>query len=715
MAVERISQPAVSPDGRFVAFVVSRPDPKENKTRHCIRLLDLATRETRELTPGPGNHQQPAWSPDGQWIAFVSDRDDKLGSQLWVLPFGPGEARRITSGYGGADHPRWAPDSRRIALARKVVVSPDYKPDKSESADPKSGPPRARVYGLINEKSSARVENELLFRHWDEWRERRRRHLFLADIVTGRVEDLTPFDCDVPPIALGSEVDYDFRPDGCEIAYVMNPNAVVARSTNNSIFLQKLRGVQADGAPACISDSEACDNSPRWTPDGRHLLYLAMEVPGFEADRQRIKLYNRESGKTRVLLADFDRSLSAFEIAGAVPRNLAFHHVSSRTSDAHRAGKAGRAADGGEVVFIAQDRGRQSIYRLDLATGDVRQLTEGTYNGLVRLIPNRDELLVTRESTTEPADLYLLRPGSGIAPILKLGPRAAGATPADAGATTERLTRTGDVLSAVEMNPAEEFWYSGAGGHPIQGFLIRPPGFRAGRKIPLILLIHGGPQSAFLDHFHYRWNYQLFASSGAAVAFLNPRGSTGYGQTFTDQISRDWGGRCYRDLMLGLDHLLERFSFLDGRKVAAAGASFGGFMINWIAGHTDRFQALVCHDGIFQAETMAYTTEELWFDEHDYGGLPYEKGSEHRRWSPHLFVRNFRTPTLVIHGEQDFRCPISEGIGMFTALQIQGVPSRLLVFPDEGHWVLSPANAEVWYHEVLKWLMEHLEAQVHGR
>jgi dipeptidyl aminopeptidase/acylaminoacyl peptidase len=261
------------------------------------------------------------------------------------------------------------------------------------------------------------------------------------------------------------------------------------------------------------------------------------------------------------------------------------------------------------------------------------------------------------------------------------------------------------------MNDAEDFWYPGDGGTPVHGFLVRPPSFRDGRKYPVILLIHGGPQGAFLDQFHYRWNAQLFAARGAAVVMLNPRGSTGFGQRFTDQICGDWGGRCYRDVLLGLDHVLRKYRFLDGRRVGAAGASFGGFLVNWIAGHTNRFRALVVHDGIFNAETMAYTTEELWFDEHEHGGMPHEKRRAFLKFSPHLHVSRFRTPTLVVHGDQDFRCPVSEGLGMFTALQVMGVPSRFLHFADEGHWVTQPANAEVWYHEVVGWLMRHLEKQ----
>jgi dipeptidyl aminopeptidase/acylaminoacyl peptidase len=679
MAVERIGEPAVSPDGKRVAFTLIRVDLAENRTTSTIRLMDLASGEARELTPGRGNHLHPVWSPDGRWLAFASDRDEKEGEQLWILPLDEGgEARRVTSGFGGVGAPVWSPEGNRIAFSREVVVSAAYRPRRGEKIDPRKGPASARVYGLVHEKSSAQIADRLLFRHWDRWRDRRRQHVFIVDVRTGRMDDVTPFDRDAPPLSLGSARDYDFHPGGKLLAYVANPDEVVARSTNNSIFLQTLRGTKPVGRPRNVSTSAACDTHPRFAPDGHSLVYLAMKRPVYEADRHRIKVFDLASRRTRSYLERFDRNPAGFVLR-----------------------------EGGDLVFAAQDRGRQELFALDLRRSRVRQLTRGRHVGLLRAIPGSDDLLVSFESTTEPPDLYRLTPGEGFAPQLESGPARAGNARRGEGAA-QPLTAARSVLEGVRMNPVEEFWYPGADGDPVHGFLVKPPGFRPQGKTPLVLLVHGGPQSAFLDQFHFRWSAQLFASQGWVVAMLNPRGSTGYGQRFTDQISQDWGGRCYRDIMRGVDWLLARHRFLDRTRMAAAGASFGGFMMNWIAGHTDRFRALVSHDGIFSSTTMGYTTDELWFHDIEHGGLPHENPEGNGRFSPDRFVKRFRTPTLVIQGAHDYRCPVSEGVALFTALQAMGVPSRLLHFPDEGHWVMQPANVQVWYHEVLGWLRKYL-------
>jgi len=678
MSIHRVSPPEISPDGKSAAYVTTKHDHIENTATSTIRLLEFETGEERVLTPGPGKHSSPVWSPCGAHLAFVSDREEKEGAQLWALPFREGgEAWQLTKGSGGISQPVWSPDGTRIAFARSVVVSPWFDGKKFAKENKGKKPELADIYGLVNKKATARIEDSLLFRHWDHWRDRKRSHVFIIDVQTREMKDLTPGDIDCPPISLGGVQDITFSPDGNELAVVFNPDRMVARSTNTSIYTITLQGINKKGKPKRISVGKGCDNSPVYSPNGRYLLYLSMERPKYEADRQRLALYNRKTNKTKILARDFDRSAS--------------EPVFSQ--------------DGKHIYFHANDRMRITIYRVPTRGGKQEQLTEGTHNTSFRLIPGSEDLLVTRESTTAASDIYRLKV-HGMEPFTGTGETPKD-QPKDAGAVAKRLTFHGSLPDNVDMNPVEEFWYPGADGTPVHGAIIRPPTFRKGKKYPMLYIVHGGPQGMFADCFHYRWNFQLFASEGFVVVFTNPRGSTGYGQQFTDEITRDWGGRCYEDLMKGLDHVLEKYDFIDPARLGAAGASFGGFMMNWFEGHTDRFNCLVSHDGIFQAETMAYTTEELWFDEWEHGSLPGTR-DELVRFSPHLDVKNFKTPMLLIHGEMDFRCPISEGLGMFTALQVMGIPSRILFFPDEGHWVLKPANSQVWYRTILDWCHEWL-------
>ncbi len=679
MAIHRISQPAVSPNGRFAAYTTTKHDHVENTVTSTIRLFDLETGEERILTPGPGKHSSPVWSPCGGYLAFVSSRDEKEGSQLWLLPFREGgEARRLSTGDGGVSQLVWSPDGTRIAFARSVIVAPGFNEKEFKKKNKDRKPELADIYDLVNPKAKARVEDSLLFRHWDHWRDRKRNHVFVLDLASGEVEDVTPGDVDSPPISLGSAQDIAFSPDGYYLAVVFNPDTMVARSTNNSVYEIPLDGIRAAGDPELISLGEGCDCNPLYSPGGENLLYLTMDRPGYEADKHKIAIYNRESGDTEILAPDFDRSANSPVFS-----------------------------EGGEFVyFLAQDMMRVSLYQVALEDGRVVQLTQGTNNTSFKLIPGSEDILVTRESTTEAPDLYLLKPG-GIPPYLTSASIDM-SVPEDAGSTVERLTDHGWLPAEVDMDPVEEFWYTGAGGTPVHGAIIRPPFFDPEKKYPMLFIVHGGPQGMFADSFHFRWNFQLFASEGYVVVLTNPRGSTGYGQEFTDGITRDWGGKCFIDLLNGLDHVLSRYDFIDEKRIGAAGASFGGFMMNWFEGRTDRFKCLVSHDGIFQAETMAYTTEELWFDEWEHGSLPASQ-EEMNKFSPHLAAENFKTPMLLIHGEMDFRCPISEGLGMFTALQVMGVPSKILFFPEEGHWVLQPANSQVWYRTIQDWFAEWLK------
>ncbi|MEA3558406.1 MAG: S9 family peptidase [Candidatus Thermoplasmatota archaeon] len=675
MDIDRISSPTVHPGGRLVAFVKTIHDHIENNVSSTIMLLDVNTKEQRELTPGDSKDTSPLWSPCGKLLAFVSKRSGD--QQIWILPFeNGGEAWKLTEGEGSVSSPTWSKDGKYMAFARDVVVSPHWDgSSEGIEGDDREKVKLARTYGLVNEKSSARVETDLLYRHWDHWRDMKRSHLHIVDLDTREVMDITPGDSDVPPISLGGTQDISFSSDGEEMVYVMNPDPEVAVSTNNSIYVQRMDGLEPAGDPVRISTNDAMDLDPRYSPDGRYIAYLGAERPTFEADRLRIKLYDRDTGKTTVLTEELDRSASDPIWSG----------------------------DGSRIFFLSADMGHVSIYSVDL-NGVVKQHTSGSFNSDLRVLPGKG-IIVTRESMTSPKDLYMMDPGEGFEPDLGTDGLQTGMEPEN----IVKLTDNGDILQRnVELYSPEEFWFKGADDDPVHGFLIRPPGFDPERKWPTLLIIHGGPQSAFFNHFHYRWNPQMFAAEGYVVLELNPRGSIGYGQKFTDQISGDWGGRCYEDIMKGLDFALENFSFIDQDRLGSAGASFGGFMMNWIAGHSDRFNVLVSHDGIFNQETMSYMTEELWFDMWEHGGMPHDDHEKFLKFSPHMYVQNFKTPMLVIQGELDFRCPVSEGVSLFTALKVMKVPSKFLYFPDEGHWVLKPANSQVWYRTIMDFIKEYI-------
>ena len=643
-AVKRVGPPALSPDGRWVAFSVTTYSLEDNTGTSDIWMVSVDGGEPIRLTTHPARDSQPRWNPANPTeLAFVSSRDGK--PQIYLLSLTGGEARRLTNIPTGVGSFVWAPDGRHLALTSRVY--PGTTPEETAQRD------KAHA----ESKVKARVYTSLLFRHWNTWWDHKRSHVFVFDRQTGNYHDVTPGDFDTPPIALGGSQDFVFSPDGSTLAFVRNTDPVVATSTNNDIFTVTL----PNGQPKRLTTSRANDNSPSYSPGGRFLAYLAMARPGFEADQLDLILLDRKTGLRRNLTADFDRDVHEFTWS----------------------------PDGRTVFFTAGDQGRTKIYRLDVRSGTIRTLVNEHSSSGLQISPDGHWLVFRLQSMRAPYEVYRVRTD---------------------GRDLRQLTAlNADLLAQLELPAPEDFWFHSYDGTRVHGFFLKPPFFRSGHKVPLVFLIHGGPQGMWSDVFHFRWNSELFAAPGYAVVEINFRGSKGYGQAFCDAVSKNWGNGPYQDLMVGLDSLLARYDFLDPNQVVAAGASYGGFMINWIAGHTDRFKALVCHDGVFDQRMMYYSTEELWFPEWEFDGPPFENPTLYEKWSPSNFVGNFRTPTLVIHGEHDFRVPLTQGLAMFTALQRRGVPSKLLVFPDEDHFVQKPQNSRLWWNTVHAWFRQWLE------
>jgi dipeptidyl aminopeptidase/acylaminoacyl peptidase len=638
----RVSDPQISPDGKMVAFVVAYHNKSENRTNSNIYLVSITGGEVKQLTSATGANHNPRWMPDGKAIAFISTRDGE--SQIWSIPVTGGEAKKVSNVSSGVSGLVVSSDGKWFAFSSEVY--PDCPDDdcnrKMEEAAEKS-------------KTRAKVFDKLPYRIWNSWKDGKRSHLFVMPATGGKAVDLTPGDFDTPPIDLGGNWDYAFSPDSKEIAFAKNPDEMIATSTNNEIYVVPVGG----GVEKKITDNPANDSQPLYSPDGKYIAYRAMRRPGFEADQNRLILYERATGKTQNLTEGIDYSVN--DVAWS--------------------------PDSRYLFFNADDKGNESIFRISVRDKKVDVLVEKGYNHTLRISPDGRTVVFIKEAINRPAEVHRMNvDGTGIRQL-----------------TTMNDERVGQ----LEMNPLEDFWFDGAGGTKIHGWIVKPPNFELSRKYPMVYLIHGGPQGQWGNQFHYRWSAQMFAARGYIVVEVNPRGSTGYGQKFTDEISRDWGGKVYEDLMKGVDYVLKSYPFIDGNRMAAAGASYGGYMINWIAGHTDRFKCLVSHDGVFNPASMYGTTEELWFVEWEYGGTPYTNRELYEKWSPLNYVSNFRTPMLVVHGQQDFRVDVSEGFQVFTALQRQGVKSKMLYFPDEGHWVTKPANAELWYKTVLDWIDEN--------
>lgn len=645
MKLQRLSDPQVSPDGRFVAYAAVEVDLHGNTRNSDLWLAPAAGNASpRRLTNHPRGDSRPRWSRDGR-LAFLSTRDGS--SQVYVMDLAGGEPRKVTALATGVGSMAWV-DAGTLLVASDVFAQ--CNPAQADGTALHDEACNKRLLEAVGKSDSGRLYDHLLYRHWDSWEDQQRTHLLVVPLEGGAVRDLTPGGVDVPGFSLGGPDDYAVSPDGREVAFVRNDDPVPAMSTNAELYAVPIGG----GRARKVSGSPGYDGGPLYSPDGRLIAFRAQERKGYEADRWRLKVYDRAAAGVRTLTEPFDGHVEGFAWSPD-SRTLYFH--------------SGQAA-------------REPIFSVPVAGGPVKKIADGSYSELQATADGR-ALVASRVSLTAPTEIWRVEVAAG------------GAQP---------LTRANEaVLAPFALRAGESVTYTGAAGKDVQAWIVKPPDFDPARRYPLLVLIHGGPQGAWSDGWTFRWNAQVFASAGYVVFMPNPRGSIGWGQQFVDDINGDWGGRAYEDVMKGTDYA-EALPYVEKGRTVAAGASYGGYLVNWIAGHSDRFRGLVSHDGVFDLRSMYGATEELWFPEWEFGGSYWAQPEAYERWSPSSYVRNFKTPTLVVHSELDYRVPLEQGLGMFTALQRQGVPSRLLVFPDENHFVLKPANSVRWYREVIGWL-----------
>jgi dipeptidyl aminopeptidase/acylaminoacyl peptidase len=732
MALKRVDEPQVSPDGKWVLFAAVDVDLKANTKTPHVWVVPLSSSTADPSTTNSGSRanqnsslettegksqasssaaereiisdqdaDRPRWAPDGKRFAFVSTKEG--GSQIWIADFDDATGtvtakHRLTNIATEADGELWSPDGKNVLFKSDVYPECDAVPQQESACNAQ----------MLNDRNNSKVKalvfTHLLYRHWNAYKEGKRTHLFVVNANSaatfrkgqGDIEmyvsyrDLTPGDYDAPVFSLGGQDDYAFSPDGQEICYASNHDPEPAISTNIDLFTVPVT-FPADATSKNVvaatkditAENKAADNTPLYSPDGKFIAYRAQQRPGYESDRWRLMLYERKTTEKTDVLKDQRGRIFAITKTGQRKDTTNFDGW---------VGTITWSPDSRKIYFSSEFHGQSMIHSVEVGTVDhLDRQTDGYDDDLVISRDGR-QLIFNRMSLSAPNEVYLARVGDQ--------------DPASGGTLrATQLSHLNDsVLSQVSMSPLESFWFTGAHGDQVQGFLVKPPNFDPNKKYPLKFIVHGGPEVPIGDEWSYRWNAELFAANGYVVIEINFHGSPGYGQKFIDAINGDWGGAPFEDLMKGLDYAEQHYGFIDKDRECALGASYGGWMMNWILGHTDHFKCIVTHDGMFNTESAYGATEELWFPEWEFKGKPWTNRELYQKWSPHLFVENFKTPTLVIHSQLDYRLDVSQGFDLFTTLQRQGVPSKMLYFPDEGHWVLKPQNSQLWYKTVNDWM-----------
>lgn len=654
--LDRVSSPVLSPDGSTVVFAKRIVDADVVKASSSLWVRNLLTRDMappKRLTPEGWNVNSPSFSPDGKTVYFLSAKSGT--QQLYAMPLVGGAPRQLTAFALDVASYKVSPDGTRVLFSTDTFA--DCKADFACT--------KKRLDDTAAKKSSGVVYDGLFVRHWDTWADGRRSRLFVAALPEGKAKPVSSatsltdrLDGDAPSKPFGGADEYTWSPDGASVvAAIRVAGKGEAWSTNFDLYR-----LAADGSSAPVNltaSNPAWDTGPVFSADGKTLFYRAMKRPGFEADRFGLMAMDLATKQVREIAPSWDRSADGIVVS----------------------------KDGATIYTTAQDVGQHPLFAVDVASGTAKPVVA---EGSISAFDIAGDTLAFTRNTLKTGDQLFTSTLAG-APLRAITPSAQ------------------DVLKDVNFGDFEQFTFAGWNNETVHGYVVKPHDYVEGQKYPVAFLIHGGPQGSFGNGWSYRWNPQTYAGQGYAVVMIDFHGSTGYGQAFTDAISQHWGDRPLEDLQKGWAAARQKYAFLDGGKACALGASYGGYMINWIAGNwNEPWKCLVNHDGVFDTRSMGYVTEELWFTEWENGGTPFDKPENYEKFNPVNHVAKWRVPMLVVQGEKDYRVPVDQGLSTFTALQRKGIESKLLYFPDENHWVLKPQNSILWHDTVNAWLKQHI-------